>query len=399
MKESPKLLKGWFRKLLRRRLFIVMLLALQLFTILYYLIDQSTVSAVIGNLLKIISLLVALHIISKRTKEAYKLTWVFIILIFPVFGGIFYLLFRYQTRSKKLIRAVETLSQKTKPAYALTPSVYEKATEQTPDHARQIEYLEKYSGYPIYENTKTRHLSPGEDFWEALLPDLEKAKSYIFVESFIIENGQMWDSIYTILKQKATQGVDVRIIYDDMGCFLRLPLNFVKNMRTDGIRCATFNRFVPVLNAIQNYRDHRKILVIDGNNCKIVSGEHLLEHFVNAERDECKWIRTATYGELNGEAYVTFEKIEYRDGKYVFSSTSTRQKPANVAITSRETLEYDYLIKDTRSKEKDGLDVYILSNIPDVTFKQILSSAVSSDLTDIIRYDKANPIWFLKKVE
>ena len=216
MKESPKLLKGWFRKLLRRRLFIVMLLALQLFTILYYLIDQSTVSAVIGNLLKIISLLVALHIISKRTKEAYKLTWVFIILIFPVFGGIFYLLFRYQTRSKKLIRAVETLSQKTKPAYALTPSVYEKATEQTPDHARQIEYLEKYSGYPIYENTKTRHLSPGEDFWEALLPDLEKAKSYIFVESFIIENGQMWDSIYTILKQKATQGVDVRILYDDM---------------------------------------------------------------------------------------------------------------------------------------------------------------------------------------
>lgn len=142
-----------------------------------------------------------------------------------------------------------------------------------------------------------------------------------------------------------------------------------------------------------------EILVIDGNNCKIVSGEHLLEHFVNAERDECKWIRTATYGELNGEAYVTFEKIEYRDGKYAFSSTSTRQKPANVAITSRETLEYDYLIKDTRSKEKDGLDVYILSNIPDVTFKQILSSAVSSDLTDIIRYDKANPIWFLVKEE
>ena len=108
MKESPKLLKGWFRKLLRRRLFIVMLLALQLFTILYYLIDQSTVSAVIGNLLKIISLLVALHIISKRTKEAYKLTWVFIILIFPVFGGIFYLLFRYQTRPKIIKRKQKT---------------------------------------------------------------------------------------------------------------------------------------------------------------------------------------------------------------------------------------------------------------------------------------------------
>ena len=325
MKESPKLLKGWFRKLLRRRLFIVMLLALQLFTILYYLIDQSTVSAVIGNLLKIISLLVALHIISKRTKEAYKLTWVFIILIFPVFGGIFYLLFRYQTRSKKLIRAVETLSQKTKPAYALTPSVYEKATEQTPDHARQIEYLEKYSGYPIYENTKTRHLSPGEDFWEALLPDLEKAKSYIFVESFIIENGQMWDSIYTILKQKAAQGVAVRILYDDMGCFLRLPLNFVKNMRTDGIRSATFNRFVPVLNAIQNYRDHRKIIVIDGK-IAYTGGLNIADEYVNIKSPFGHWKDTGV--RVEGSAAWSFTLMFLETWQFV----TTKAWKSNVQI-------------------------------------------------------------------
>ena len=309
MKESPKLLKSWFRKLLRRRLFIVLLLALQLFTILYYLIDQRPVSAVIGNLLKIISLLVALHIISKRTKEAYKLTWVFIILIFPVFGGIFYLLFRYQTCSKKLIRAVETLSQKTKSAYALTPSVYEKATEQTPAHARQIEYLEKHSGFPVFENTTTKHLSPGEDFWEALLPDLEKAQSYIFIESFIIEDGKMWDSIHRILKEKAKQGSEVRILYDDMGCFLRLPLNFTKKMEAEGIHCATFNRFVPVLNAIQNYRDHKKIFVIDGK-IAYTGGLNIADEYVNIKSPFGHWKDTGVRIEGNAAWSFTLMFLE-----------------------------------------------------------------------------------------
>ncbi len=306
MKESPRMLKGWFRKLLRRRLFIVMLLALQLFTIIYYLLDQSTVSEVIGNILKITSLLVALHIISKRTKEAYKLTWVFIILIFPVFGGIFYLLFRYQTRSKKTLRAVSLLSENTKSAYALSPSSYEKAISLAPGHARQIEYLEKYSGFPIYENTITKHLSPGEDFLKALLPDLEKAETYIFIESFIIEDGEMWSSIHEILKKKASAGIDVRILYDDMGCFLRLPLNFAKKMEADGIRCTAFNRFVPVLNAIQNYRDHRKIIVIDGK-IAYTGGLNLADEYINKKQPFGHWKDTGI--RLEGDAAWSFTLI------------------------------------------------------------------------------------------
>lgn len=303
MKESPK---GWFRQLLRRRLFIVLILALQLFTIIYYILDRSAVSDVISNLLKIISLLVVLNIISKRTKEAYKLTWVFIILIFPVFGGIFYLLFRYQTRSKKLIRATKALSERVQSAYPLSPSVYEKAVEKAPTHARQIEYLEKHSGFPIYENTETRHLSPGEDFLEALLPDLEKAERYIFIESFIIESGEMWDPIYEILKKKAAAGVDVRIIYDDMGCFLRLPLQFTKKTEADGIRCATFNRFIPVLNAIQNYRDHRKIVVIDGKTA-YTGGLNLADEYINKKQPFGHWKDTAV--RLEGDAAWSFTVI------------------------------------------------------------------------------------------
>lgn len=303
VKESSGIPKSWFRKLLRRRLFIILILALQLFTIIYYIIDKSTVSDVIRNLLKLTSLLVALHIISKRSKEAYKLTWIFTILIFPVFGGILYLLFQYQTRSKKLLRAVSALSEKTKNAYALSHSAYEKAIALAPSHARQIEYLERYSGFRVYENTKTKHLSPGEDFLESLLPDLEKATKYIFIESFIIENGHMWDPIYEILKKKAAEGLDVRILYDDMGCFLRLPLNFVKKASADGIHCIAFNRFVPVLNAIQNYRDHRKIIVIDGK-IAYTGGLNLADEYINHKQPFGHWKDTGI--RIEGDAAWSF---------------------------------------------------------------------------------------------
>lgn len=326
MKNSPKLLKGWFRKLLRRRLFIAMILLLQLFTIIYYLLDRSVLSSALGNVLKLLSLLVALHIISKRTKEAYKLTWVFIILVFPVFGGCFYLLFRYQTRSKKLLQSVEILSHKTKEAHALTPSAYHKAIKAAPTHARQIEYLTKHSGFPVYENTLTRHLSPGEDFWQALLPDLEKAKHYIFIESFIIENGEMWESIHTILKQKAARGVDVRVLYDDMGCFLRLPLNFAKKLEADGIRCATFNRFVPVLNAIQNYRDHRKIIAIDGM-IAYTGGMNLADEYVNLKQPFGHWKDTGI--RLEGEAAWSFSLIFLENWQLATNKTK-KPNPAHI---------------------------------------------------------------------
>ncbi len=306
MKEKPKFLKRWFQRLLRHRLFIILMILLQCAAILWFLFDDSIISDTTRNLLNILSLLVALHIISKRTKEAYKLTWVFIILVFPVFGGLLYLLFRYQTRSKRLLKKVGKLTEKVKSAYALSPSCYEKAIRTVPDHARQIEYLEKYSQYPVFENTITQHLSPGEDFWEALLPDLEKAEHYIFIESFIIEDGAFWDSIYRILKKKAASGLDVRIIYDDVGCFLRLPLNFVKKTEADGIRCAVFNRFIPDFNALQNYRDHRKIIAIDGK-IAYTGGINLADEYVNLKQPFGHWKDTGL--RLEGEAAWSFSLI------------------------------------------------------------------------------------------
>ena len=273
-KKSQK----WFRDLLRRRLFFCLLILMQLLTLVYFILSQSTASAIMNGVLRVVSVIVALHIISRRDKEAYKLTWVFFILIFPVFGGLAYLIFRCQTRSRKYRRRVAGIREKVRAARAR--SVYADAVERFPDRARQIEYLEKYAGFPICADVGSEYLSPGEKFLERLLADIERAEKYIFIESFIIEDGEMWDSIFSVLKSKAAEGVDVRVIYDDMGCFLRLPKHFVSEMERCGIKCDIFNRFVPLLTAVQNFRDHRKIVAIDGR-VVYTGGLNIADEYIN----------------------------------------------------------------------------------------------------------------------
>ena len=268
----------WFRELLRRRLFFCMLILAQILTACYFILSKSAASSAINLILRITSVVVVLHIISGRDKEAYKLTWVFFILIFPVFGGLSYLFFRCQTRSKKLLRRMAAIREKIRSAQP--PSDYPHAAERFPARARQIEYLEKYADFPIYQNGGCRYLSPGERFLENLLADLETASRYVFIESFIIEDGEMWRSMLSVLKRKAAEGVDVRIVYDDMGCFLRLPKHFVADMRECGIQCDIFNRFVPLLTAVQNFRDHRKIIVIDGR-IAYTGGLNIADEYIN----------------------------------------------------------------------------------------------------------------------
>ena len=110
---------------------------------------------------------------------------------------------------------------------------------------------------------------------------MEKAEKYIFLEYFIINGGEMWRAIQEVLERKAKQGVDVRLIYDDLGCFLRVPEDFPKRMGAKGIKCVVFNPFRPALSSLQNNRDHRKILVVDGK-VAITGGINLADEYINA---------------------------------------------------------------------------------------------------------------------
>lgn len=297
----------WFRSLFRRRIFIALLILIQLGAFLLLLYSGSVYSKALSVLFTIISLAVfLLHIVVRQDKGEYKLIWAFLILTFPVFGGLLYLLLHVQSSNKKFLKWTEKIESNGRELYLMSGDRLEEAKEDISNHTRQLEYLQKTAGFPVYKNTKTEFLPSGESMLERLLEELSKAKKYIFMEFFIIEEGVMWDSILGVLKEKAAQGVEVRLMYDDMGCFLRLPSDYPKQLAECGIKCSVFNPFRPLLSTIQNNRDHRKIAVIDGV-CAITGGVNLADEYINAVEKFGVWKDAALL--LRGEAAWSFTLI------------------------------------------------------------------------------------------
>lgn len=278
----------WFRSLLRRRFFIILLLILQLAFIIYSLASSSMASTIFSKMLSFISLLVCLYIISRKDKGAYKLTWVFMILLFPVFGGLFYLMFNFQSTSRKFSKNISKIERKTRALSVQTGTGYAEAKKALSTHFPQIRYLQDFAGFPIYTNTKTKYLTPGEEKLDCLLEELKKAEKYIFLEYFIVQEGIMWNAILEILKEKAAAGVKVRLLYDDFGCFFLLPRDYPKQLKKYGIDCKIFNPFRPFLTVKQNNRDHRKIAVIDGK-VAFTGGINLADEYINAFEKHGHW--------------------------------------------------------------------------------------------------------------
>ncbi len=361
MKSSKK--PKWFRELLRRRLLFCFLIFLQLLTLLFFIFNQSRTSIIISRVLQWISIAVAIHIISGKDKEAYKLTWVFFILIFPIFGGLLYLFFFFQTRSRKFLKRKKEIRHTVRAAQIL-PSAFTKATERNPNYICQMAYLEKYAEFPIYENEGAEYFSPGERFLERLLFDLEKAKNYIFIESFIIEDGEMWDAIFSVLKRKVSEGVDVRILYDDMGCFLRLPRHFSKELRSYGIKCDVFNRFIPFLTAVQNYRDHRKIVVIDGT-VAYTGGLNIADEYINKVHPFGHWKDAGV--RIEGKSAFCFALMFLR----MWMALGHEEPDLSVyrANETENTEETDGFVQPYASEPLDG------GNVSEELYMQIISRA------------------------
>ncbi len=253
-------------KLLSRIVIVSLGIAIQLAWLIFIAYYFSTYYLPIAFALSFISLVAALLIVTKPTKPAVKLAWVVLVLTFPIFGGIIYFISGGKGPKKKLRLALakrkEEMSYCVKDSSALLDKI--SANEANKHIGTQCKYLYD-SGFAIYENTRSEYFDNGKDTWLRMLDDLRRAEKFIFLEYFILRHGKMWDAVLEILKEKAASGVDVRIIYDDVGSISYLPRKYPKIIEALGIKCIAFNRYRPIYSVIMNNRDHRKILVIDGN--------------------------------------------------------------------------------------------------------------------------------------
>lgn len=231
--------------------------------------------------LEILSLLVVLYIVREDSNPSHKIPWIILSLALPILGGLSYLMFgrvRF-TRGEK--RRAAEIQERYNRAMFHNPDKLSALMKESEELAMQAQYIRNNAGAPVFANTEVTYFPLGEQMFEAMLAELERAEHFIFIEFFIIHMGQMWNAIEEVLVRKAATGVDVRLIYDQIGSFGRVPPDFVRILEAKGIRALMFNPIKSIFSSRFNNRDHRKILVVDGD-VGFTGGCNIADEYINA---------------------------------------------------------------------------------------------------------------------
>lgn len=256
-------------------------------------------SAWISLFSSILALMLVLRLQAKHTTSAMKLPWIMLILVFPVMGVSLYLLIVLFGDLGNDGKRLAGIRDKMKPYLPQVPEVLAQLEQTDCCGAGQFRYLWHHTQSPVYANTATRYYAEAKDAFEALKEDLEKAEHFIFMEYFIVSDMSSFREIQEILMRKASQGVEVRLMYDDIGSIGSANLAFAKKLNALGIQCKVFNPAIPILNVFMNHRDHRKITVVDGT-VGFTGGFNLSDEYFDRIQLYGKWKDTGI--RLEGDA-------------------------------------------------------------------------------------------------
>lgn len=245
-----------------------------------------------------LSFIMVIVVLKSDELPVYKMSWVIPILVAPIFGGLFYLTFKPFTNRLKIKNLTESLDKIRKES--LDP--YNKKMPDIPiRYEKQIKYL-KTDGWPYFNKTSSTFLPSGEAKLKKVLEELKVAKYSIYLHYFILEEkGLVWQSILPILKNKISEGLDVRLLYDDFGTSSRVKRNFKQRMEKAGIKTTIFNPLKLRFRVSLNYRDHRKMIIIDGNKA-FTGGINIADEYVNVKKRFGHWHDAGIY--LKGDAVI-----------------------------------------------------------------------------------------------
>ena len=310
-------------------------------------------------LVESLSLIFVLWIVNKKINPAYKLAWTILILAFPVFGVVVYVLFGQSRVAGAMTKESSAVLHEIKNYFKESHTVRKELKEADQGVSNQSAYIRDYAGFPLQNHTSTKYYPVGEAMFADMLEDLKQARHFIFLEYFIIHEGKMWNQILEILEEKAKEGVDVRLIYDDMGCVTTLPYRYYKKLQAKGIKCAAFNPVRPILNIILNNRDHRKILVIDGHT-GYTGGINLADEYINEDVRFGHWKDTGI--RLHGEGVWNLT-VMFLQMWCVITGTRTHIPAYSPYVYHMEEFENDGFVQpygDTPlDNETVGEDVYL----------------------------------------
>lgn len=251
----------------------------------------------------IITTAMVIWILNSRVNPTAKITWLIVIMLLPVFGVLLFLYTQSDIGHRVLKAWANKMSMDTKDYILQEKEVMERLSAENGGVAALAHYMGRSGCHPVYDKTAVTYFPLGENMFTEMLEQLEAAERFIFMEYFIVSEGMMWGRVLEILARKAAEGVDVRVMYDGTCEFALLPHDYPKRLRALGIKCRIFAPVSPFVSTHYNYRDHRKILVIDGHTA-FNGGVNLSDEYINQKVKFGHWKDTAVM--LKGEAVRSF---------------------------------------------------------------------------------------------
>lgn len=241
----------------------------------------------LGSELLVVATMLML-ILNSKENPAIKLSWCFLVGIFPIFGSIVYLVVRFDLGYRLQQKRIKECEAQSRQYLPIKHEVMEELKQQDAQTYHMANYLQQQTGSVVNKNTKVTYFSGGEEMFEEMIPQLEAAKEYIYLEYFMISHGKMWNTILKILARKVKEGVDVRLLYDGSCSVYLLPYNYPERIEKLGIQCRMFSPPIPFLSTHYNNRDHRKILVVDGK-VAFTGGINLCDEYINIDSPCGHW--------------------------------------------------------------------------------------------------------------
>ncbi|MCK9547289.1 MAG: cardiolipin synthase [Sphaerochaeta sp.] len=301
------------RKLLRfltGRLFISAILIVFQLTILFIIFSYAQNNTPWIQILSTLSIIMTLVVVVRDLNPAYKIGWMLLFMFLPLYGGIFYVLFGNRRLNRRLRARLEQLNvvyQKGVEGGSYSDLLPMRALDSySSTLARQAQYIVNITGYPVWSNTEVEYFPSGEAWLIDLLEEMGKAKSFIFLEFFIVAEGEVWDSILAVLLDRLRRGVRICLMFDDVGSLFTVESHFDTRLRALGIEVVAFNPLRAHLNSRLNSRDHRKVVVIDGN-IGYTGGVNIADEYANRLLRFGHWKDTAV--KLKGDAVWSLSQM------------------------------------------------------------------------------------------
>ncbi|PKM56078.1 MAG: cardiolipin synthase [Firmicutes bacterium HGW-Firmicutes-5] len=325
-------MKKFFELLTHRIVTFVVAMVLQLIVLVIIISRFNNYSSIFYGVMLFFSFIIVLWLINSKSNPAYKMAWIIPIIALPVFGAVFYWLFGNNGLSKKdrsKLAIIADISQENMP---LNTEIMNNLRENDPNGYSQAYYIKGYAFAPPYSQTRSHYFPSGEEMYEVLLRDLRSAKTFIFLEFFIIDIGKMWQGILDILIEKVNEGVDVRVCYDDVGCIMTLPSKYDTYLNARGIRTAVFNPLKLKMSSKYNNRNHRKIVIIDGI-IGYTGGCNIADEYINVIEKRGHWKDAAI--RLQGDAVWSLTVMFLTMWDYIHHSRSDYNHFNTTALTDQ----------------------------------------------------------------